>query len=342
MSSDKKQIQSNNMSKADVKKLIRAAPNNIKPNHVGEFVVSSVPGLGACITIVIAPSAGHATQLVIHRPIGWTDLDAEKDWVMSMSSDIDGLLARRTNPEEGKIRAAQQKNRTHFLVSKSLLEEKDGAYYYPGVAVCTRNEYLDQADRALVIAKKEKKASLTSRRVDYLPDPVREHEFAIMEVLKTPEAKAEIEKDAVSSFRTRGGPLENQNQEAIVGLHGRSLAEVYATFPKLMLEGIGRGNKVELRPVTTVSKGPDVDVKALEARIEQKYKARLAEAEEEAVSFATSSLVLIGELYKFVDGMKTAKTKEGLYKSMDDLVGKLHEASAVFEEVIQKHGQHEE
>lgn len=329
------------MSKADVKKLIRAAPNNIKPNHVGEFVVSSVPGLGACLTIVLAPSAGHATQVVVHRPIGCTDLDAEKDWVMSMSADIDGLIARRTDPEEGKIRVAQQKNRTAYLLSKKLLEEKDGGYYYPGVAVNTRNEFLDQADRALALAKKEKKASLTSRRVDYLPDTVRALEFAIMDVLKTPEAKIEIEKDAVSSYRTRGGVLEDQDQIAIAGLRGKSLAEVYATFPKLLLEGIGRGNKVELRPVTTISTGPSVDTKAIEARIEKHYAERLAVAEEGVEHLALSSLGLLGELAKLTDEVKASKDKGALAKSVKALEEKISEASAVYEELT-RHKQHHE
>lgn len=226
------------------------------------------------------PEGETPFELVLHRPIGITDLDRD-DWVMSAPTDIALLLAREKDPEEGELLKKRLVAKKKHAAAKNLIEiDEDGIVYYPiqgedgVIAKVARNTFLaDHRSAAKDQAKKLKadfKAWQTAdARIRAAVAPVKKTESEILhEILVangTPNAMKEIafsdfmskkatndkvEKEFPSLYRTCGGPYNEKPQVPVQGFKGKSPGQVKQHFSKyiigmLSLLVVGKTDKKE-------------------------------------------------------------------------------------------------
>lgn len=307
------------ITKSELKKAVKSAPNEVFADRISTTTYHAADDMRESAVVQIVNGSGFPEQFTIHRPIGITDLDPD-DWVMTRSCDVATLLARKKDPRAGEIQVQQAKNRTEFLVGKSLLYRKeDGLVYYEMSDTKTRNEFLDEAEKKLQQAKKESKAPLKVTRVAYLDAPHTQREIAITEILKTPEAKEAIEKNAKQTFRTLGGVLENQPQTAVASLKGKNPREMLATLAKIIYKVIGQGEKVEVTVVAqTNAKSPvtegDGDDDNEEEVDDEGLIAHVTGEHERMANMLTAAHQALETLKGMVDEIKPGMSKDSAVK----------------------------
>lgn len=75
---------------------------------------------------------GGTSDLVVHRPIGKTDLDKDNDWVISSPSQIKDMINRKENPRINEINANRKNHRLEKAVRAGLIQRHtDGSILYP-------------------------------------------------------------------------------------------------------------------------------------------------------------------------------------------------------------------
>jgi len=245
MSANTKKSSKNNVqqgiSRAEIRKAVKAAPNEIHTDKLSRFALKSNTALKNASSIVLVGPGDIQEQMTIHRPLGVTDCK-EDDWVMTRTSDVHFLLARTEDPNQAKINVARNERKNQILEQKKLLIKKSEGYYYPQDDKMTRNDYLGEADKAL---KADKGKSKNALRSDYLFLEQRKSEQAIINFLKTDEARKFIESDTgCQTFRTRGGVFEDKDQKPINALQGKTPHQAFDTLTKTIFKVVGEGEGI--------------------------------------------------------------------------------------------------
>jgi len=266
------------VTRSDIRKAIKAAPNEIHTDKVNRFDLKTPKSLnGACVVLIVGPG-GITEQLTIHHPIGVTDLK-DDDWVMTRTNEIHTLFARKDDPAEANLMIARNKRKNDYLIKQKLLQEKDGKLYYPTDGTKTRNEWLADADLKFQAKKKDKQSDRTGTRVDFLDEDHKEAELAIIKCLKTDEAQTYINTgEGYQSYRTRGGVYDNEDQLAIAALGGKQPHQVVDTLNREIHNVIGKGKGVGVNIVQPQN------VRALEEEITH-LKAQLQQERHEWVTW---------------------------------------------------------
>jgi hypothetical protein len=178
-------------------------------------------------------NGGIRREVVIHRPIGITDL-ASDEWVLSPVGEVSTLLSRRKDPYHGRLEAEKQAWLAKQLIAEGLLKENPS-----GEVVLPCGNPRGTLPAAL--------------RAKWKAQNPESKKFDVWEVLKSsPEKEAQEEimaRDAfaahglaadkifVSSYRTRSGPNEDIDQCALGWAKGLPLSAVADTMVKHGISG---------------------------------------------------------------------------------------------------------
>jgi hypothetical protein len=88
-----------------------------------------------------SPGGETPFEMILHRPIGITDLD-DDDWVKSTAADVSLLLARRTSPNKKEIASKILGFKKQSAVDNKLIQlDANGVVLYPSGA--DRNVFLE-------------------------------------------------------------------------------------------------------------------------------------------------------------------------------------------------------
>jgi len=171
--------------------------------------------LKGALTVIIS-DGNHTRTLVIHHPVGITDLDGE-DWVFSPVEDIPMLVARQVDPDAQRLAQLRALMREDLATKETppLLVSKDGAYFYPTgesrseiVRQARANaskadaSYIDQWKKEGGEGEKPAKADYT----EYFPTPeLKAAERSFIEFSKKDSVKEVVVKKYPDNYRTMGG-----------------------------------------------------------------------------------------------------------------------------------------
>jgi hypothetical protein len=258
------------VTRSDVRKAIKAAPNEVHSDKINRFDLKTPKSLKDASVVLIVGPGGITEEMTIHRPIGITDLQ-DDDWVMTRTNEIHTLFARKDDPSEANLTIARNKRKNDYLIQNKLLMEKDGKYFYPQDEVKTRNDYLAEADLKFRAKKKDDKSEQTGTRVDFLDEKQKEAELSIIKFLKTEAAQTYINSgDGHQSYRTRGGVYDNEDQIAITSLGGKQPHQVVDTLNREIHNVIGKGESVVINVVKSQhDKALEGEVSNLQAMLQQ-------------------------------------------------------------------------
>jgi hypothetical protein len=216
--------------------------------------------------VVLVASTQYLEQLTIHHPIGITDLDND-EWVSTRTANIHYLLSRAEDPQQQKLNAVWQANRSEYLIAMSLLTKKDDKIYYQSDLSRPRVEILDEADHGLKEDRKSHQAEHDEKhagkpkkpvfkysrtRDEFLNEVHRKFEKEIRSALNTKEAREFVMRGAPQTYRTRGGPLCNEEQIAIPGLKGLDTRSAQDRFLTLV-EGKVAGKQLPARLLAEIA-----------------------------------------------------------------------------------------
>lgn len=185
--------------------------------------------------IVIAITCGtYSQELVIHRPVGKHDLQAD-DWVLTPISEVEPLLAMAVDPSKPAKDAALNKMRIDHLVEIGKYVKIDGKLHYPkdiweGRSLADANaaakeawrdardeawqQYLDECKERNTNPKRNWKYGQVESH--FLPEEVKTYEAKLREELKLDENfKAKVATLGLDSYRTLTGPFQDRPQAAI-------------------------------------------------------------------------------------------------------------------------------
>lgn len=202
---------------------------------------------------------GGVEQYTVHHPIGVTDLDDEKDWVVTPTAQVPATLKRKEDPSQGELNQARAKFRTDLAVKAGLLVEKiepsgSRVYFYPMDVNNTRNHHLQVANDALkaarkakqdLLAKTEKKseAGILKQELSRLDDPLpfMEEGLALAEralrnFWRDPALVQQVEQSVPQLYRTLTGAFGDQPQVPIAGGYGLSMQAMVDAFSRGILE----------------------------------------------------------------------------------------------------------
>lgn len=196
-------------------------------------------------------------ESVIHRPIGITDLDDEKDWVWSSVQDVALLLARKKSPNAESIaldRFTFKKNAA--VIAKLITVDGDGDVLYPDGT--KRTDFLkpfrEEAKKVAKSAKLRIKAWEEENKKTRNPNPPQKvnenaHVLRALKAEVSPCSKAEIAfaehmsselindcavRACVDSYRTLKGAFAEVPQESIPWARGKVKGDVHRCIAKLI------------------------------------------------------------------------------------------------------------
>lgn len=192
-------------------------------------------------------------EVILHRPIGITDLD-EDDWVLSEVSDMALLLAREEDPGAKKLQDIRLKVKIEKAVADNKIVDNDGILSYPGTGV-ERKVFLEPLRaEAKKLAKAhamalqaqsgyEPSAPASKKKTDndffreLLQSKSEVDQNAMAELEFSEYMKSdELEEYAVNlhprTFRTKGGTFAENSQRALDWAKGMSEAQVQRTLAK--------------------------------------------------------------------------------------------------------------
>lgn len=229
MSTNKPKTRSAPIVKKEVK-------NNVGPTKPMVVNLTKDTAVGDYLRIFLGTNLGGKTEMILHRPIGVTDLDKD-DWVLSEPENIQFLIARSEDPERAKI--AQAKN--GWLLDKALganllvKEEGTDRYVYPGTKE-TRTEFFTRLKTAWKNDKQnEGKAFNLATALSRSNEPVAPVEIKIRNLFT--ELGPEAEREFRSVFRTHGGARADRPQESLEWAKSRTLQEITDTILKYGVSG---------------------------------------------------------------------------------------------------------
>jgi hypothetical protein len=211
----------------DYQKVVKK-PQRIKPDDAGQFSYddSSLPG---SIIFIIADGK-YQRKMILHHPIGVTDLD-ENDWVLSEPDDIRQMLLQKENPSIKNFKATALKDlELDFKWSVELYEKKgDSIFAIDRDGNINRRRIVSDAkdsarrafreDNPVVKAEKGKKQPKAipvpeTLWLDYVQPRLREDELRFYKE-SNPSALNKVVERMIRNdpFRTRKGPFGDQPQQ---------------------------------------------------------------------------------------------------------------------------------
>jgi len=239
------------------KLLAKNEPNKVSGLSKRNTTLTAEAGLGPHFVVVIAHPGG-TEQFTVTRPIGITDMDADKDWTIIPTDQVPATLKRKDDPSEGELNQRRAQIRTTMAVQAGLLREEtksDGtkAFYYPKDNKTPRNAHLQNANDVLKADRRTiqngmekaegKELSILKQELGTLTDPVSkmdpETASAERELRKfwaSPAVVSEVESKVPRTYRTLTGPFGDQSQVPISGSHGLPMQAVIDAFSKNILE----------------------------------------------------------------------------------------------------------
>jgi hypothetical protein len=217
---------------AVVKKSVakKAHPTGAIP---AEFVPNRV--VGDYLHLFVGGPKGIPSGVVIHHPIGITDLD-DGSWVFSSPEDVNFMVSRAKDPRASELANKRSKLlREKALAAGLIAEGKNGELQYHDGTV--RSGYLKRLEAASVATHKgvadfkyNTDVALAEDSMCYAKEEVEYREF----LRKT---SAEVEGEYPTIFRTCKGPMADQMQEAVGWLQNLPISEVQAMIFKYGVSG---------------------------------------------------------------------------------------------------------
>jgi len=228
--------------------------NKFNPVEIRPGNVVHNSEIGECMVIMMGMGS-EMTQFTIHRPIGFTTLNKETDWVITRSIDLPDILRRKDHPEEKRIdemakQAIYQSIATNITgvsitegalfvygvpraeivnlarSSESEAQKKEKATPKPAEPKSERKSgKAPKKPKALSAAEKEMKASAY---ISFIPIPeVRTKELEIRAFIKTNTERVREALYAKYPHETKGGTANDRPQVASGVLKGKTLQQVY-------------------------------------------------------------------------------------------------------------------
>jgi len=237
--------------------LAKNAPNKVSGLSKRQTVLTDAAGqIGQHFVVGITHPNGHE-QFTVCRPIGYTDLDAERDWVCLPTDQVTPTLTRKDDPSEGDLNQRRAQKRTALAVAKGLLIEKildDGSrlFFYPSDTKSNRNALLKNATDVLKERRHElqmqlngaskEEAAFLKQEINNLGDVTSvmtaenaAAERALRKFWASPSVVDSVEQTVPRTYRTLTGPFGNRTQTAINGARGLPLQSLVDVFSRGIL-----------------------------------------------------------------------------------------------------------
>jgi len=181
--------------------------------------------------IVLGSPGSDLTEMVVHRPIGVTQL-GEQEWVASIKADYEFLLSRKENPAGQEIRESRRIRAFQLASEKGLIQPfKDASTDITWPSGHNRTNGLKDAKALLKSNSPNTLNDVGSGELVYLSKEDAQAEQKLREFLQSKTVLQMIEKEIPDSFETCGGVYGDVPQVAVKPLKGLSLANAKdATF----------------------------------------------------------------------------------------------------------------
>jgi hypothetical protein len=246
------------------------------------------PDIGECVLFMTVSGQNIREQYTVHRPIGETKLDKEKSWVITKSTDLPDLLARKSNPNKTLI---EETVKTHLyrLIPESIVGVtiRDGQLYVYDVSradiisIAKTAQSKHEKEMADLKAPPDTTATTTSPPVAVRPKVVKPKvkpleksdytdflgsvpwlqakEREIRTWMKTNADHIRKEVETVFPYETRSGPMADRPQVEAIALRGMTTAQIsdWCTNTLLRAATIPLEKKIPEVKVVAVDKPPD-------------------------------------------------------------------------------------
>jgi hypothetical protein len=202
-----------------------------------DLAVELVPdkGVGNYLRVLVGGPGGKTSELIIHRPIGITDL-VKEDWVYSTPDEVKTLVSQKRDPrakdlQDKRLAYVRQEAAKRNLISFAA----DGSVNLPSGV--NRSEYLKR------IKKETLEDNASVKDFKYNSDAALaklDDEDAMAEIAyrkATSILDSEAEEKYPTTFRTRSGPMLDKDQEAVKHLFELTYSEVQAITFKYGVTG---------------------------------------------------------------------------------------------------------
>jgi hypothetical protein len=181
--------------------------------------------------VIVIGGKNTLRQYTVHHPIGVTDLDGF-DWIITRSDEVQSLMQRIKDPDAPRLNQLRSELLTDYAVSQSLLKkDKEGNLLYPqtmerrdkvlGDARKHVDKDFEKTSKAWEKLKESKGSSALKPKkkdpIDYVEGENRSDELKLREYWKQPITQAAVDKEYPTVYRTRSGPLRNEDQKRING-----------------------------------------------------------------------------------------------------------------------------
>ena len=172
------------------------------------------------ITIVVQGPGSKRTELVVHHPIGITDLSAD-DWVVTTIYGVAELLGRTKNPNLQNLnRKRSEALRTKLFQSGVALKLENGDLSYPGQE--------DSRQQILKDLKAGRYAPEKEMRVEAMEAKFIKAQLPYL---------LEVQKEHPDEFRTASGPLWDRKQVAVSEYKGMPADSIAFEISKRIASG---------------------------------------------------------------------------------------------------------
>jgi hypothetical protein len=193
--------------------------------------------VGDYLRLTLGVPGGKSTEVILHHPIGVTDLDRD-DWVLSSPEEVSQMKSRSKDPNATSL----SDKRTAYIraeaISSGELVESNGSVHYAGLlGQLPRGKFLDD------LKKKALKKHEKEKDYKYILKLALDEETEFTDLVKAEKdyrqwvvsVQKEADERFPQSFRTAKGPLEDVKQTAISWLKGKKITEI---GPLVMKHGV--------------------------------------------------------------------------------------------------------
>jgi hypothetical protein len=234
MSASNKSQKGNKDSSQIFKKVVK---NRCGANQPLEVVLTKEKSVGDYLRLFVGGPTGTSSELIVHRPIGLTDLDGD-DWVLSSPTEIQFLVSRSKDPELSRLVETRSTWIQEQAVLGGLLEysQTGDELFYPGTKL-TRKSYLKSLkDRAKERHKDDKKfkfvldAALAEENNSQAEAERAYRRFAA-------DNAGDAEGKFPQTYRTCGGPMADMPQVAVKWMKNTPLPAIQSYLIKYGVTG---------------------------------------------------------------------------------------------------------
>lgn len=224
--------------------------------------LTQVTELGEYAVVNVSGPTG-TKQFTVCRPIGITDLSAEREWILLPTGEVLGALAKVTDPGQGELNQARTKHTSEAATAAGhTVRGDDGKIYYPGLSDKDRNTYRQEAEAKLKVEAARIKGTLPEKPTkaekgtirdqlnrlhwsDFLPKEAQTAEHKLSKFLKSPATILEAEKAFPQEYYTPVGPYGDAKQRCIPWAKDKSLAMVTDEIARRIYGLVGERDEEE-------------------------------------------------------------------------------------------------